>query len=266
MEELKEEYKRVCTLRKTIEKSLEKAPEGNLWINSTKGRKPLFYRHRKNTAKDDKFKKKSYLTTDRMELVKELAQKGYDEKALEWAVKTERRIEYLMDCYEHNTLEIIYNSLSDIRRELVEPYYKPDEVFINEWLTKWVVERNTFEKKGDILTERGEKVRSKSEKIIADKLYKEGVPYVYEPEIVLDDGERVYPDFAALNVRLRREYLFEHFGKMDDPGYCRKNIRKIEDYSRSGYTFGDGLLATFETKDRMFDPGYLDALVNQYLK
>ncbi len=149
---------------------------------------------------------------------------------------------------------------------MIVPHYIPDDVFLQNWLGKWHCERNSYDKKDHILTERGEQVRSKSEKIIADKLYSEGIPYVYEPEIILDDGERVYPDFAALNVRTRKEHLFEHFGRMDEIAYCKKNIRKIEEYALSGYVLGDGLLATFETNGNTFDTRYLDILVKNYLK
>ncbi len=228
-----------------------------------KGRNAQFYRfeHDANGARHSK-----YLRRDEIQVAKQLAQKGYDKKMLEWAEKAESRLSNLIDCYAHNQPEIIYNNLSDIKREMVVPYYVSDEVFLEKWLGKWRCDRNTFEKTDIILTERGERVRSKSEKIIADKLYAEGIPYVYEPEVVLDDGERAFPDFAALNIRTRKEYLFEHFGRMDEIGYCRKNIRKIEDYALSGYLLGDGLLATFETNGNVFDTRYLDSVVKRYLK
>ena len=250
-------------LRSRIKQELEEAPAGNLRISGTK-KKPQYYQYLpENKAK---YINGTYLTREKADTVRKLAQKDYDEKMLGWATRAEKRIHNLIDCYEYNQPQIIYNNLSDIRREMVVPYYIPDDVFLEQWLSKWRCDGNTYEKKDIILTERGEQVRSKSEKIIADKLYAEGIPYVYEPEIVLYDGERVYPDFATLNVRTRKEYLFGHFGKMDETPYCKKNIRKIEDYALSGYLLGDGLLATFETNGNMFDARYLDALVERYLK
>jgi hypothetical protein len=53
---------------------------------------------------------------------------------------------------------------------------------------------------------------------------------------------------------------------MDELGYCRKNIRKIEEYALNGYTLGDGLLATFETNGNIFDIKYLEELIKRYLK
>ena len=262
--ELKTEYDNIHTLCRRLQTSIDAAPEGSLRVNGTKGRKPIFYQY--IPEEKEKSINGFYLTNDNIEVAKQLAQKGYDRKMLEWAERAEFRLRGLINCYEHNQPEIIYNSLSDIKREMVVPYYVSDEVFLEKWLGKWHCDRNTYEKKDFILSDRGEQVRSKSEKIIADKLYAEGIPYVYEPELILDDGERVFPDFATLNVRTRKEYLFEHFGRMDEIAYCRKNIRKIEDYALSGYLLGDGLLATFETNGNTFDTRYLDALVKRYLK
>ena len=262
--ELKKEREHLLRLKAVLARNLKIAPEGSLRVNCTSGRKPQFYQF--VSGVNDSYSGGTYLTRDKAETVRKLAQKGYDMKMLKWAERTEKRLKGLMDCYDHNEPEIIYNNLSSIKKELIVPFFVSDEEFLKKWLLKWRCDRNKFDKKDDIRTEQGELVRSKSEKIIADKLYSEGIPYVYEPEVVLDDGERLYPDFAALNLRTRKEYLFEHFGKMDETGYCKKNIRKIEDYALGGYILGDGLLATFETNGNMFDTRYLDALIKKYLK
>lgn len=270
LNELIREEKRLTSLIDRLEKNLAAAPEGSLRINNTDGRKPAFYQFigGKETPKQSPNSSTSstYIPKDNCALAKKLAQKGYDEKMLGWARSAEYRLNKLIESYNHNRPEIIYNSLSDIRQSLVTPYYVPDDEFLESWLGKWILNRNTIPKKDEIYSERGEQMRSKSEKIIADRLYAEGIPYVYEPELILDDGERVYPDFAILNVRTRKEYLFEHFGRMDEIGYCKKNIRRIEEYALSGYVLGDNLLATFETNGNLFDPRYLDVLVTQYLK
>ena len=264
LNELKREERQIACLESKLRENLELAPEGSLRVNGTSGRKNQFYQYISENR--DMCAGGIYLGKDKYDVAKKLAQKGYDVKMLEWAKRAEYRLKNLIDCYEHNTPEIIYNNLSDIKREMVVPYYVPDDVFLENWIHKWVCDKNTYPKKDEIYSERGEQVRSKSEMIIADKLYFEGIPYVYEPEVILDDGERVYPDFAALNIRTRKEYFIEHFGRMDELGYCKKNIRKIEEYALSGYSLGDGLLATFETNGNMFDTRYLDVLVNRYLK
>ena len=57
--------------------------------------------------------------------------------------------------------------------------------------------------KSDYHTYRGERVRSKSEKIIADELDRHGIPYHYEMPLLLRvDGQmkEFHPDFTIMNV------------------------------------------------------------------
>ena len=55
-----------------------------------------------------------------------------------------------------------------------------------------------------ILTEKGERVRSKSEKIMADYFYRNGIFYKYERPLYLPGVGIVYPDFtfAIISVRM----------------------------------------------------------------
>ena len=66
-------------------------------------------------------------------------------------------------------------------------------------------------------TSKGERVRSKSEVIIADVLNREGVPYRYEYPIYIKGIGKIYPDFTVLNIGIRKEMIWDHFGMMDDP-------------------------------------------------
>jgi len=68
----------------------------------------------------------------------------------------------------------------------------------------------------ELYTAKGERVRSKSEIIIADSLMRAGVPYRYEFPIILNGYGKIYPDFTVLNVGLRKELYWEHLGMMDD--------------------------------------------------
>ena len=119
-------------------------------------------------------------------------------------------------------------------------------------------------------TERGDYVRSKSEVFIANALYKKHIPYTYEPALSVTshmNGQLrvVYPDFLVLNVRTRREYYYEHFGKMDDPEYAADNIGKLADYALSGYYLGGQLIASFETRSQPLKPSEVNRIIEHYL-
>ena len=118
----------------------------------------------------------------------------------------------------------------------------------------------------EFYTTNGERVRSKSEIIIADLLTKEGIPYRYECPIYLIGIGRIYPDFTVLNIRNRKEFLWEHFGMMDDPVYAENAIHKIRLYEQNGFFPGENLILTYESKKTPINQKILMNLIDKYLK
>ena len=120
----------------------------------------------------------------------------------------------------------------------------------------------------DRYSERGERVRSKSEKIIADKYNMMGFHYKYEKPLFLTDKTNfvtVRPDFTVLNVRKRKQYYHEHLGKMDDPKYVRRNIYKLRLYEKNGIFIGDQLFLTLESSEQPLDMNHFELMIKHYL-
>ena len=105
-------------------------------------------------------------------------------------------------------------------------------------------------------TERGDLVRSKSELVIADKLYARGVNYVYEKMLVLPDGRSRYPDFTISDDLTGTTYYWEHLGLLGDPSYRARWEHKKKEYQTAAilpYQDDGGSGGTLiETQD---DPG-----------
>ena len=82
------------------------------------------------------------------------------------------------------------------------------------------------------VTLRGEVVRSYSEKVIADWLFRRGIRYDYERPVFDSRGRRVgVPDFYLPDYGVYVEY----WGLVGaDRGYEKRMARKIERYLRSG--------------------------------
>ena len=116
-----------------------------------------------------------------------------------------------------------------------------------------------------ILTERGERVRSKSEKILADFFYRRNILYKYEKPLYLKGYGTVYPDFTFLSKKTRQEIYWEHEGMMDRQEYARSAVRKIESYQKNKIYPGDRLILTFETEQSVLNSNVIEELVNQYL-
>ncbi len=105
-------------------------------------------------------------------------------------------------------------------------------------------------------TEGGDLVRSKSELVIADKLYARGIDYAYEQPRVLEEGRVRYPDFTIADHARGVTFYWEHLGMLDDPGYRSRWERKRQEYVKAGirpWQDGGGPEGTLiETRD---DPG-----------
>jgi hypothetical protein len=161
--------------------------------------------------------------------------------------------------------EDVYDSLMEGRRIIVIPAVMTDEEYINIWQNE---KYNTKRIRPDDIcyeTQRGEKVRSKSEVIIADTLYFAGIPYHYEKPLQL--GKRIiYPDFTVLNVRTRKEYYWEHLGMLDNEDYLDKALRKLDNYVEHGIREGNNLILTRETAKFPINISNIKDKINYYLK
>ena len=237
-------------LDKVIEKiraSLSNVPEGKLRVAHSNGTVQYYKRTSPGDMTGTYIKKKDIAE------VKALAQKEYDRKMLSVYEKKRRIIDEFIQKYEKTDAENRYKQMNKDRKMLINPYEVDDETYRTLWESVKYQGKMFEEGQSEIFTEKGERVRSKSEKLIADKLYLLDVPYRYEYPIKIHGLGIVYPDFILLNVKKRKEYILEHFGMMDNAEYCEKAIFKINCYEKSGIFLGDKLMTTFETSNMPID-------------
>ena len=136
---------------------------------------------------------------------------------------------------------------------------------MREWQAE-VYQGKSFEEENPVIyTEKGERVRSKSEKILADYLYRHGIPYKYERPLYLEGFGIVYPDFTILARKTGEEIYWEHNGKMDDPVYARSAVKKIETYEKNNIFPGEKLILTYETDRTVLHTKTIERLAKKYL-
>lgn len=247
-------------LKKEKEKALEKAPEGSLRI-CKHGNKTQYY-HR-NNPKDFNG---GYIKEKDIGLARQLAQKDYDKKVLCSAEKELNAInKYLLGCPD-KSVEQIYESLHGARQKIITPIMEPDKEYIRKWEEEKYQGKEFYEGTPELYTLKGERVRSKSELIIADILNKEGVPYRYEYPLYLRGMGRIFPDFTVLNIKKREEVFWEHFGMMDDPVYAEAAIKKIATYEQNGIFLGENLILTYETRKNPINQKLVRGLIEHYLQ
>ena len=178
---LKARRNQLLQMKKEKEKALLKAPEGSLRLVSKK-KKPQFY-HRI----DPKDFNGKYIQEKDFKLVEKLAQKDYDQKLLKIVDQELKAIEKYLALNPQILPEDVYELLHPVRQKLVVPIQETDEEYVRNWENVEYEGKTFFPGSIEFYTAKGERVRSKSEVIIADTLFREGIPYRYEYPVYLDE-------------------------------------------------------------------------------
>ena len=242
-----------------------------LEIKKNRGKYTQFYKC-KMIPGQGRFKvERTFIKRDDIDVARRLAQKDFDFQLLK--ILHEQLIALNGTIQEFPKVDgmMLYKELSDARKALIDSKYIDDQTYIERWLAQYNDQEDTdfFKEKYPIetgyYTDNGEHVRSKSEKIIADKFAKEGITYVYEPACDLN-RKGIHPDFVLLNQATRKTYYYEHFGMMDKPEYAIAAVKKIAKYREQGYEYGKNLLYSFETGVDGLNIKDLSRIIFEYFK
>ncbi|MCR4755132.1 MAG: hypothetical protein K5868_06320 [Lachnospiraceae bacterium] len=250
--------KELDSLRNRLNLLLEKLPNETLIISNSNGCTQYYYYSNIHRSR------KIFIPKSSIEYAIELATREYYELLIKEIDRQLISLNNLSIC-DTKRLVNIYDSLRSEKQCLVKPLFPSDDEFVKQWYYKHPGCANGYEITTGYDTERGEIVRSKSEKIIADKLYSLNIPYVYEYRLSFDDQSSRYPDFTILNVYTRRTWYWEHFGLTDNADYRDNMIHKINSYESNGLFLGDGLIITMEGERSGLDGKLMTAKINKYL-
>lgn len=251
-------------LRHVIEKTqqrLRNVPLGTLRIRCKKGKVEYYYRNRVADNPKENNSNGRYLRKNEVNLAKAIAQRDYDIAVNKKATERMKALKNFLKSYEKTDLENLYQEVFPERRKLIEPVIITDEEYVKDWQTMEYQGKKFADDEVEITTERGERVRSKSEKIIADKLLALGISYRYEFPLTLVGNVKVYPDFTILKMPERKEVYLEHFGMMDDEEYVDNVMFKLNAYEKSGIYLGDKLFFTHETSKNPLNTRVLDGML-----
>lgn len=111
-------------------------------------------------------KKGRYMSRTEQELARKLAQKSYDEKVLKLAQKRLSQIKRITRDYEDREIEKVFRNEHKERKKLISPIEPTWEQRLEAWMAQIYPQKEFQEDIPVILSERGERVRSKSEKIL----------------------------------------------------------------------------------------------------
>ena len=253
---LKKECQQLKQIIAETKGRLQNAPSGNLRIAKKGGE--YYY-----VTEGEENKNGTYIKKKNIDLAKNIAQRDYDKIILEKAIKRLKLIENFRKEYAKTNLCEVFRKTNSYRRELINPCMISDEEFIKCWQETKYIGKELEDTRQEIITEKGECVRSKSEKIIADKLFKLGIPYRYECPIHFAGNITVYPDFTILKMPERKEVYLEHLGMMDDMNYVNNVIFKMNTYEKNGIYIGVNLFFSYETSKKPLNVRALDEMLKQ---
>ena len=281
---LKKRLTELKTVLEKMQRSTKMPPPGRLRI-SQKGNSTEYYHITSNSDQHGK-----YIPIRQASLARQLAQKDYDAKITallqEEIHATQHYLKQICSTGSGGNprgghtpytvspsatkLSALYANLCQARQHLVTPLTLTASQYTAQWQSITWQGRPFTEETAIYTTARNERVRSKSEVLIADALARHNIPYRYEYPLQLrrNSGDLVtfHPDFLCLNVRTRSEFYWEHFGRMDDPEYSNNAAGKLRLYTENGLLPGRNLILTMETQTGPLSTRTVEQLIESYLK
>ena len=255
-----EHYQDLVKMKQKVEERFSKAPAGKIQIVTSKTR-TQFYLREESSDRSGKYIRKSEEKTIRV-----LLQKAYDEKILQLLNDEIKHLEtFQSKSYNiSKRIQQIYSSYSAAVKTYIHPIDISDDDYVKEWSSEAFQGKEIPDYIPVYETNRGERVRSKSELNIANALAKHGIPYKYECPLTLRNGKVVYPDFTILDVKKREEIYWEHRGMMDSEDYASHAVFKVKAYFRSGILLGKNLIITEETTANPLGTNEIEAVIEGY--
>lgn len=199
----------------------------------TNGRKPEYF----HCMVQNGTKERKYLPQSDLPVAKNLAQQVYN-----------RRISRLLDRLSKKAstssltvgeidraVDKVYSDMHPLRQALVTPVQMTAGQKFQAW------KAHSYQGLGfreddpkGIITNNHERVRSKSEKILADLFSSKNIFYKYECPLHLSNNIVFYPDFTFFLPPQNQEIYWEHFGLMDSPDYAINTIKKFAPMKKTG--------------------------------
>ena len=242
-----------------VRKRLSDSPEGYLRITQKWNKSQYYLRTGPNDPNG------TYIPEKDHPLAARLAQKDYDTKLLKVLDEQQKVIDRFIKGFDPDAAEQVYQKLSEQRKSMVTPEYLSDEEYIRQWLSQPYERLGFKDDDQEFYTANGERVRSKSEILIADALLRNNVPYLCEVPVYNNGIIFAAPDFKCLNVRLRKIYYWEHLGKLGDHDYANRNVKKLEKYTFAEAFDEERLILTFETDSHPLNTKVIEEKIRRFL-
>ena len=184
---------------------------------------------------------------------------------MRYTENTLSKIKRILKENEDDKIESIFMSEHPEKQKLITPVEPTYQQKLVRWMEELYIGRKFDEDASVIMTDKGIRVRSKSQKIMADYLDFIGLVYKYECPLHLKPYGTIYPDFTFLSGRTGKEVYWEHESMLDNPEYARETVKKTELYEMNGIFPGEDLILTYETSTTVINTALMKNLTKRHL-
>ena len=248
-------------LKEMLDKLMEeinKAPEGKVLLK--KNRQSVQFYHRMQSWE----KCGTYIPVSEKAKAIRLIQKQYYEHLCDEIKKQLDVIDEFLAGYGRTELKNVFASEGKLRQRYITPIISADEEYATAWQALEYEHKPFSEGLQEHYTQKNERVRSKSEAMIADSLNLSGIPYRYECPIKVH-AQIYHPDFTILRMYDRKVIYWEHLGLIDKEDYMTDAISRIREYESIGIFLGDNLIITAETAKIPLNSKVIHQKIQHYL-
>ena len=252
--ELKDRYDLLTNLINKTEEKINGWSDGKIRIRNYKNRN-YFYQYNGDSQE-------KYISVKDVTVIERAIQREYLEQVYKAAKKEADIVGKFINAYPDEIPENVYASMPDNKRSYIKPIVSTDEQFVQQWQDRPYTPKSISKDVPVYVTLKGERVRSKSEMIIADRLFLNGIPYKYECPLMVAGNEIIHPDFTILRVSDRKILYYEHCGMVGEQDYAEEMVDRAVKYSLTGIYNGDRLFYTYECSGKPLDVRVLDNLIN----
>lgn len=240
---------------KAIQNQISELPDAKLICTRNGSRTKWYQKDGKN---------KTYISKKNRKLAEQLAIRKYLLLLAEDLLHEKKAIDFYLRHHDvkANRAEQLLSDTSGYA-ELLSTIFTPLSKELFDWMNSPYVHNEKYPEQLIHKTISGGFVRSKSEAIIAMMLHLKKIPFRYECVLQLGNID-FFPDFTIRHPKTGKIYYWEHFGRMDDPDYCRKTFNKLQFYASHQIIPSIQLLTTFETKENPLSSNTVENIVEQY--
>ncbi len=210
-----------------------------------------------------------YLKVKDRHIAKMICLRDYYKKIKPMLENERRVLTSFINEYNPDRIDTFTKGLPDGRKLLLKDQIMTTSdklsAFENEVVHGKSFDENDF---SEFYTSKGERVRSKSEILIANELARKNIPYKYERPLILHiNGKEYtfYPDFTVMCPYSGRIKYLEHLGKMDSDTYFQNTLSKLDAFERNGLLVGRDVLILHETASVPLSVRVINKYIDEFM-